>query len=334
MIAGQSCLGNQASYHSQDARKQMVSDRRQYPQSDQFLQNAPLQIKTHGYVKPNNQSIARKSLSWAPRGSSTSIGSPRDSDLDPTGSSILTLVLIGGPKWNFRIKQLANSNRVIVSRIFKGPADKAGLRVNDELLCVNNVLLSDKPRSLLLADHPEQQQLNLTSKQIGAENLAIEPGKQNTDQAQASATSDQSNNTSSQDNQQQQANLMQHNSIELSKLDFAYQLIKHSSASNKLVLTVRRYPMSTIAQLQNLTRSAYTQNKNYLPNDTNQRQQQQPMSHQANINNSSNLRSKQQHSHSIFAAPAKALKTHTLGSVHYAYRCCECYCDNQGESNI
>lgn len=196
---------------------------------------------------------------------------------DEDVSEILNFVLNGGPKWGFRIKQL-NDDRVIVSRVNKGPAEKCGLKMNDEILSVNNVPLLNKPRSLLLHDYPDQ-----LAAASGDKIALLDTNKENV--LEAAMAND--------------AYLGPINSFELSKLDFAYQLIKHSSISNKLMLTVKRYLNPAYARASvaatNLTNSA-------LLNDEYQRQSEE-------------LEKKSSH----------------YSGVQYAYKCCECYCDNEGK---
>lgn len=269
----------------------------QHLSASSLHQNHPMQAQTIGpttssSIFPNSMSITqfpyaiqnqpqynstnRKSLTWA-RSSSSTV-----SDQD---SEILTFILNGGPKWNFRIRQLNNSKRVVVSAVFKGPAEKAGLKVNDEVLCVNNVPLYDEPRSLLLSDHPEQQQ-HLTSAL-----MSISGGGSDENKSPSTCTEQ----VLGSDGVLRSARGPAAPTIELSKLDFAYQLIKHSSASNKLVLTIKRYKnQQQFAQLN----SDYNQNRNQAGSQAN------------------NMRSG---------------KLHSIGSVHYSYKCCECYCDNEGK---
>lgn len=203
---------------------------------------------------------------------------------DEDASEILNFVLNGGPKWGFRIKQL-NDNRVIVSRVNKGPAEKCGLKTNDEILSVNNVTLLNKPRSLLLHDYPDQLAVAASSSDKTA--LLDTNNKENI--LEATIASD--------------AYLGPINHpIELSKLDFAYQLIKHSSISNKLMLTVKRYLNPAYARASvaatNLTNSASL-------NDEYRRQSEE-------------LEKKNSHN----------------SGVQYAYKCCECYCDNEGKYRL
>lgn len=236
--------------------------------------------------KPNS----RKSLTWA-RSSNSTVSENRDHE-----AQVITFILTGGPKWNFRIRQLNNSNRVVVSKVFKGPAEKAGLKVNDEVLSVNNVPLSDEPQSLLLSDHPEQQQhlaSALLSLSSGNEDNKTQPAGADpslgSDGALAKTIADVALGSQT----------LKRNPvvppIELSKLDFAFQLIKHSSVSNKLVLTIKRY--------------SNAQNRGFAQISSGQNQ---------NVDQ-------------ICANQPKTNKLYSLGGVHYSYRCCECYCDNEGK---
>lgn len=293
-----------------------------------------------------SERAGRKSLTWA-RGSSVA------SHIEPPPSQLITLILNGGPKWNFRIRQQNNSNRVIVSRVFKGPAEKAGLRVNDELLKVNNVPLSDTPRSLLLADHPEQQQqLNSTLMQLVGNGGGATGPTTTLDDVPKSASSTGGDpgvealrgcmpTGGDLGNSQHQHHSQ---SIELSKLEFAYQLIKHSSASNKLVLTIARqiYNINTknnsdssgpssspIAQKTTNNNQNNTSSMMYLKGSSSTTTR--PCNRQQRTTNNHMDSERPATSQSFFSAPAKAFKTHTVGGVHYAYRCCECYCDNEGK---
>lgn len=255
--------------------------------------------------QPQSHPNQRKNLTWARSTSSRSSSNADQRDLE---ADVITFVLVGGPKWNFRIRQLNNSNRVIVSRVFKGLAEKAGLKVNDEVLCVNNVPLSDKPRSLLLSDHPEQQQHLASTLQSISGNDENKNPQVTSDQALGSdgvlakTIADVAGGS----------HPLQRNpvapSIELSKLDFAYQLIKHSSASNRLVLTIRRY--RNPQQMRQFGKVSSEQNQN-----TSQ--------------SLSDARSSQTQ-----AGQSKFGKTHSFGTVHYSYRCCECYCDNEGKYRL
>ncbi|RWS09394.1 hypothetical protein B4U79_04173 [Dinothrombium tinctorium] len=103
---------------------------------------------------------------------------------------IINFVLKGGPPWGFRIKQRAN--KVIISKVnCGGRAFKSGLKVNDEIVAVNNFDVDKHPLTLMRqADDDAQQDLDLDCHQ-------------------------------------------------LTKLDFTYQLIKHT-LNRQLHLTVRR----------------------------------------------------------------------------------------------
>lgn len=232
-------------------------------------------------------------------------------------SEIFNLVLTGGPKWGFRIKQL-NDNRVIVSRVDKGAAEKCGLKVNDEILSVNNVQLNNSPRSLLLHDYPEQHKLlAAAAATIG---LAASGDKtpllgsagaeqQASEQHQTDSARQATDNVATGAVDLAPSGSYLRSPVELSKLDFAYQLIKHSSASNKLVLTVKRFLNQSYARASVAAAS------------------------------------------SLVSWPAGASRTHggqlahfsgdtqeqfdTIKRPHmsagYAYNCCDCYCDNEGE---
>lgn len=199
---------------------------------------------------------------------------------DATRFEILHFVLNGGgPKWGFRIR-LLNDDRVIVSRVnSRGPADKSGLKVNDEILTVNNVTLDNKPRSLLLNNNVDfDGQPSSSSYRSEATKDVEGVGEQ-----QATVSS-----------------LFQRQShpVELSKLDFTYQLIKHSSLSNKLILTIKRYLNPAYARA-----SVAASSFNYDSQPTNM-----------NIHPTDN-----------------GNKKYNSGGMHYAYKCCECYCNNDNE---
>lgn len=196
---------------------------------------------------------------------------------DEDASQIVYLVLTGGPKYGFRIR-LLNDNRVIVSRVDRGPAEKSGLRINDELLCVNNVPLGDKPRSLLLGDPASPAEASLA----GQESSAMA-----SDSTQAGYSS---------------------GAIELSKLDFAYQLIRHSSMANKLVLTVKRFLNPTFA------RASVAATNLSSPRPSGQVAQASSLA--------SCLDGKQ---------PQAGLSRSRTHHAALPYRFCECYCENEGK---
>lgn len=224
-------------------------------------------------------------------------------------SEVVNLVITGGPKWGFRIKQL-NDNRVIVSRLDKGPAEKCGLKVNDEILSVNNVPLLNTPRSLLLHDYPDplQQQQQQSTDQISS---------QQQQQASEKAGATEKSEGSPLDVQivpTQHAQPMTFMSpigpsLELSKIDFAYQLIKHSSITNKLILSVKRFLNPAYARASvAATNSQLLDEQGACQDDF-----QQQRANEENI------------------APSSAKRPHTVLGVHHAYKCCECYCDNEGK---
>lgn len=109
-------------------------------------------------------------------------------------SIIINFVLSGGPPWGFRIKHKGGSNnKVIISKVnCGGRAQKAGLKINDEIVAVNNLEIDKHPLTLV-------------------RNL------DDSDPNDADPTS-----------------------IQLTKLDFTYQLIKHTF-NRQLHLTVRRF---------------------------------------------------------------------------------------------
>lgn len=211
--------------------------------------------------------------------------------LDGDANELLSFILTGGPKWGFRIKQL-NDNRVIVSRVDKGPAEKCGLKLNDELISVNNVPLGDKPRSLLLDDHPEQAAMAGANADIGTDKDPLLNKTDDPAYLTLTATA---------------------GSVELSKLDFAYQLIKHSSLSNKLMLTVRRYLSSAYA------RASVAASQLAAADGTDNMQQVSNLNQTSILNRSGNFNDE----------PTR--KAPVSSSVQYAYKCCECYCDNEGK---
>lgn len=244
---------------------------------------------------------------------------------DEDASEVINFVLTGGPKWGFRIR-LLNDGRVIVSRVNKGPAEKCGLKANDELLSVNNVPLSNQPRSLLLHDYPEQQQLlqlqqtetspdqNAGDKTPLLPDVAAPPGQQQQQQA------DKENTKTPADGESPAMHLAAH-SVQLSKLDFAYQLIKHSSASNKLMLSVKRYINPAYARA---SVAATNFPDSLLPNgEANYADQESHLRHLEHHQQSTAL--------AAAAASATTKRAHSVAGVHYAYKCCECYCDREGK---
>uniref|UniRef100_A0A6G1SQ38 UPF0474 protein CG13624 n=1 Tax=Aceria tosichella TaxID=561515 RepID=A0A6G1SQ38_9ACAR len=278
-------------------------------------------------------------------------------------SEILMLVLTGGPKWGFRIKQL-NDNRVIVSRIDKGPAERSGLQVYDELLSVNHVELSDSPRSLLLHDYPEHFSAVVAAATAAAAAAAAAAsssgaqvvtsssggggqvesggtgklgatGKIAANGLAASSVGDKTPLLGLNAKGQGSGNLEQQHyaragpsataglavaGCELSKLDFAYQLIKHSSASNnnKLVLMVRRFLNPAYARASALAASNmlaawnFSSSSQYRPsisqaqessgqNQSQQQQQQQQQQHPSQEQQQSTISSSMIKSYSTLA---------------------------------
>lgn len=204
-----------------------------------------------------------------------------DSAKEATRFELLNFVLNGGPKWGFRIRQL-NDGRVMISRVnSKSPAEKCGLKVNDEILSVNNVTLENKPRSLLINDHYE------FDSQQAVDNNGVDRYA-NRDNVGANGEQQPSSDSY----------LFQpaSNSAELSKLDFAYQLIKHSGLSNKLILTIKRYLSQAYARASVAA---------------------------------SNFNADELQSNSLDPLPLpSSKKSFNTGTMHYAYKCCECYCNN------
>lgn len=108
-------------------------------------------------------------------------------------SAIISFVLNGGPPWGFRIKHKSGSDKVIISKVnCGGRAQKCGLKVNDEIVAVNNLKIDKHP-------------LTLVRKLDDSDPPDLDPA-----------------------------------SIQLTKLDFTYQLIKHTF-NRQLHLTVRRF---------------------------------------------------------------------------------------------
>lgn len=249
-------------------------------------------------------------------------------------SEIYSLVLTGGPKWGFRIKQL-NDNRVIVSRIDKGPAEKSGLRVYDELLSVNNVQLSNQPRSLLLYDYPEQEQQHILARSGaggGDKTPLLAP-----DTAGADSTGPLSARDGPAAGSPARNALYLRAQIELSKLDFAYQLIKHSSASNnnKLMLTIRRFlsaayaRASALAATNTLAAWNFSSSHEYRQQAMNELEFGQPQPQQQQQRRRHQDRRRQELVVATRGRCEAIKRSHTAtGNV---YKCCDCYCDNQGK---
>lgn len=252
-------------------------------------------------------------------------------------SETLTLVLNGGPKWGFRIKQL-NDNRVIVSRIDRGPAERSGLQVYDELLSVNHVELNDSPRSLLLHDYPDQ--FHSAGPEGGAAQRVA--GSNKADGVGERTPLMALDTNAGQERQHYARGLM----AELSKLDFAYQLIKHSSASNnnKLVLVVRRFLSAAYARASALAASNtlaawnFSSSSQYRPSISQPPHEDQLGRRGSRPLVSMNQQQQQQQQQSL------PTQVHDFVQQHYGaskrahasigtnvYKCCDCYCDNGGE---
>lgn len=249
--------------------------------------------------------------------------------LSEDASEILVLVLNGGPKWGFRIKQL-NDNRVIVSRVDRGPAERAGLRVYDELLSVNNVQLSNSPRSLLLHDHPEQ--FGGLAVAVASHDAGSNRGEQTPLLAPA-GTEEQA--PASADLYGSSGAARTSHGVELSKLDFTYQLIRHSSASNnnKLVLGVRRFldaayaRASALAASNTLTAWNFSSSgPHYRPSISNQPQQDTQLDSSQMTRPAIDY---QRPAGSGVNAASSRRPTHSIGTN--VYKCCDCYCDNAGK---
>lgn len=112
-------------------------------------------------------------------------------DVLPSHYVIINFVIKGGPPWGFRIKQ--RGNRVVVSKVnCGGRAAKIGLRVQDEIIAVNNLEVDKQPLTLNRESNNETDELQ---------------------------------------------------SLQLTKLDFTYQLIRHT-VQRQLHLTIRRFVLS------------------------------------------------------------------------------------------
>lgn len=104
--------------------------------------------------------------------------------------------------------------------------------------------------------------------------------------------------------------------LELSKLDFAYQLIRHSSLANKLMLTVRRFLNPAYARASVAAANIRSHSISRAPLDR--------------VGDSGGEQSHQ----AANTVPNKS-KRGAFGLVggsglHYSYKCCECYCDKEG----
>lgn len=238
--------------------------------------------------------------------------------IDDDSSEVLSFVLTGGPKWGFRIKQLQDG-RVIISRIDKGPAEKCGLRVYDEILSVNNVQLINSPCSLLLQEH--QQCLEAAAPAPDRAPLLGAPF------------------TPSENKPEEQQTPLR---VELSKLDFAYQLIKHSSGvNNKLMLTVKRFLSFSYARASVLAASGSP----WLPTaatSKSQHQQQKILfdwsaglaSDVENLWPGSKRNDFISRTRAMLTGSDQQQQRHTIKRPHTAgsvYKCCDCYCNQEGE---
>ena len=237
--------------------------------------------------------------------------------LHEDASELLSFVLTGGPKWAFRIRQL-NDGRVIVSRVDKGPAERSGLKVNDELISVNNVQLSGSPRSLLLLDHPDQQQLMAATGGLGPAARPSGVGDKTPllEADQPGSAKSLENAAAAELVGQLPAGLLRQ-PVELSKLDFAYQLIKHSSGSNKLMLTVRRFLSAAYARA-----SVAAASGSVLV---------WPSSAPAPAIGNLLVESKHQVGLNYAPVDPREPPRRPQTAAGYAYKCCDCYCDNEGE---
>lgn len=287
-----------------------------------------------------------------------------------SSSRVLTIVIKGGPKWGFCIKQL-NDGRVIVSRLDKGPAERSGLKVYDELLSVNNVALGDNgPRSLLLHDYAAASMANVAASVASA---AVAAATGTPIERGATGASSQLNKQQSSTNapngsvceplepadaaylaataaaaasQQPGAPVAlppgakatgTSGMLELSKLDFAYQLIKHSSGSNKLILTVKRFASAAYA------RASVAASNGSIRLTDQQQQQQSTISYRTGASSLAKSTAialaRPLESLGLFqsmtgAPPEKRAHITSGHSNNYSsYNCCECYRvqDDEGE---
>ncbi|XP_075675825.1 uncharacterized protein LOC113792394 isoform X3 [Dermatophagoides pteronyssinus] len=176
---------------------------------------------------------------------------------------VLNFLLKGGPPWGFRIKQ--RNGNVFISKVnCGGRGHKGGLRVHDEIMAVNNFELDNHPLTLIrqpgsstaataaattTASNMEQTG-SICSSSIGQRTPTNNPsatddnnnGAVNNnnpgDQSQQDDSAKPVNNNNNNNDYQQFNGIINDN--ELTKLDFTYQLIKHT-LNRQLQLTVRRW---------------------------------------------------------------------------------------------
>ncbi|UXI19766.1 uncharacterized protein NH340_JMT05709 [Sarcoptes scabiei] len=156
---------------------------------------------------------------------------------------VLNFVLKGGPPWGFRIKQ--RNGNVFISKVnCGGRGHKGGLRVHDEIMAVNNFELVNHPLTLHrkpLENHHHHNHsiLNQSASQSSAMIVAM---TSNSDALNNNINDVENvkNQNHSNDNGGSCLNPTSIDDLELTKLDFTYQLIKHT-LNRQLQLTVRRW---------------------------------------------------------------------------------------------
>ena len=159
----------------------------------------------------------------------------------PSHYVIINFVIKGGPPWGFRIKQ--RGHRVVVSRVSLksecltrwllfllqvncgGRAVKIGLKLHDEIIAVNNLEVDKQPLTLTLERQPnDNDQRKFLIKQMFTfpwTHRQIEDYLCNSVSCVSCCT-------------------LVCEPLQLTKLDFTYQLIKHT-INRQLHLTVKRY---------------------------------------------------------------------------------------------
>ncbi|XP_075586625.1 uncharacterized protein LOC124489911 isoform X11 [Dermatophagoides farinae] len=189
---------------------------------------------------------------------------------------VLNFILKGGPPWGFRIKQ--RNGNVFISKVnCGGRGHKGGLRVHDEIMAVNNFELDNHPLTLhrqptastsltnitatnVTTNAQQEQQTSTTTGSVVHHLDHVGTAGSVTSSMPRTPTNNQNADNNNNNNNNGTSNIVNNNQIEqqtddsstgaftfggmdeleLTKLDFTYQLIKHT-LNRQLQLTVRRW---------------------------------------------------------------------------------------------